>query len=113
MDTRVMDVENEVSKEKLMQDLHLVVSDAEELLRATAGQAGEKMSEKVSAARERIQQSLAAAKESLATVQESMITRTRQATKATDEYVQENPWKSVGMAAGAGLVAGMLISRIR
>ena len=113
MDTRVMGVENEVGKEKLMQDLRLVVSDAEELLRATAGQAGEKVSEKVSAARERIQQSLAAAKESLATAQESVIARTRQATRATDEYVHENPWKSVGMAAGAGLVAGMLISRIR
>jgi len=29
------------SKEKLMEDLRLVVSDAEELLRATANQAGE------------------------------------------------------------------------
>ena len=50
MDTRVIDVENEVSKEKLMQDLHMVVADAEELLRATAGQAGEK----ISVVRERI-----------------------------------------------------------
>ena len=113
MDTRVIDVENEVSKEKLMQDLRAVVSDAEGLLRATAGQAGEKMSEKVSVARERIQESLAAAKERLAIAQESMVAKTRQAAKATDEYVHENPWKSVGFAAGAGLVVGMLISRSR
>ena len=102
-------VEGEVSKEKLMQDLRVVVADAEELLRATAGQAGEK----ISAARERIQENLAAAKERLAAAQESMVAKTKQAAKATDEYVHENPWRAVGIAAGVGLVVGMLISRGR
>jgi len=109
MDTKVMNMEGEISKEKLMQDLRVVVADAEELLRATAGQAGEK----VSAARERIQESLSAAKERLAVMQESLVAKTKQAAKATDEYVHENPWKSVGIAAGVGLVVGMLISRGR
>ena len=109
MDTRVVNVESEVSKEKLMQDLRVVVADTEELLRATAGQAGEKMT----VMRERIQESLAAAKERLAIAQESLVAKTRQAAKATDEYVHENPWKSVGIAAGTGLVVGMLISRSR
>ena len=109
MDTKVMSAEGEVSREKLMQDLRIVVSDAEELLRATAGQAGEK----VSAIRERIQENLAAAKERLAAAQESIVVKTKQAAKATDEYVHENPWKAVGIAAGAGLVVGMLISRSR
>ena len=31
--------------------------------------------------------------------------------KATDVYVHENPWKSIGIAAGVGLMLGMLISR--
>lgn len=109
MDTKVVNVEGEVSKGKLVQDLRLVVADAEELLRVTAGQAGEK----VSAARERIQENLAAAKERLAAAQESLLTQTKQAAKVTDEYVHENPWKAVGMAAGIGLVVGVLISRGR
>jgi ElaB/YqjD/DUF883 family membrane-anchored ribosome-binding protein len=50
----------DVSKEKLVADLKVVVADAEELLRATASQAGEK----VSAARSRIEASLASAKSS-------------------------------------------------
>ncbi|MEI7456953.1 MAG: DUF883 family protein [Nitrosomonadales bacterium] len=100
---------NDISKEKLMQDLQLVVSDAEELLRATAGQAGEK----VSAARERIQDSLSAARVRLADAEEAMLEKTRQAARATDEYVHENPWRAVGIAAGVGLVVGMLISRGR
>ena len=33
------------------------------------------------------------------------------AAKATDGYVHENPWKSVGIAAGVGLLLGMLIGR--
>lgn len=109
MSTKLANVENDVSKEKLMQDLRVVVADAEELLRATAGQAGEK----VSAARERIQENLASAKERLVAAEHAVVEKTKQAAKATDEYVHENPWKAVGIAAGVGLVVGMLISRNR
>jgi len=109
MNTKVANIEGEVSKEKLMQDLRVVVADAEELLRATAGQAGDK----AAAARERIQGSLVAAKERLVAAEEAVVEKTRQAAKATDEYVHENPWKAVGIAAGVGLVVGMLISRGR
>jgi ElaB/YqjD/DUF883 family membrane-anchored ribosome-binding protein len=109
MNAKLANVENEISKEKLMQDLRVVVADAEELLRATAGQAGEKMS----AARERIQENLAAAKQRLAAAQDAVVAKTKEAAKVTDEYVHENPWKAVGIAAGVGLVIGMLISRGR
>jgi len=109
MNTKLAGMEVEVSKEKLMQDLRMVVADAEELLRATAGQAGEK----VSAARERIQENLTAAKVRLAAAQEAVADKARQAANATDEYVQENPWKAVGIGAGVGLIIGMLISRGR
>lgn len=109
MNAKSTNVQGDVSKEKLMQDLQLVVSDAEELLRATAGQAGEK----VSAARERIQESLSVARARLGDAQEAMIEKTKQAARATDEYVHDNPWYAVGIAAGVGLVVGMLISRGR
>lgn len=109
MSTKSAGIENEVNKEKLMQDLRVVVADAEELLRVTAGQAGEK----VSSARERIQENLVAAKVRLIAAEEAVVAKTKQAAKATDEYVHENPWKAVGIAAGAGLIIGMLISRGR
>lgn len=98
---------NDVSKEKLVADLKVVVADAEELLRATASQAGEK----VSAARERIQASLATAKVKLGEAERAMLEKTKLAAKATDDYVHENPWQAVGIAAMAGLVLGILISR--
>ena len=109
MSTKLAGVESEVTKEKLMHDFRAVVADSEELLRATAGIAGEK----VSAARERIQENLAVAKARLSAAEEAVMAKTKQAAKATDEYVHENPWKAVGIGVGVGLIVGMLISRGR
>ena len=102
-------VVTDISKEKLIQDLQVVVADAEELLKLTASQAGDK----VVVVRERIQESLTAAKARLADAEDVMLEKTRQAARVTDEYVQDNPWRAVGIAAGVGLVVGMLISRGR
>jgi len=113
MSTGTSVVTSDISKEKLMQDLRLVVADAEELLKLTASQAGEKMNEKMSVARERIQESLVSAKARLAVAEEAVVENAKLAAKATDEYVHDNPWKAVGIAAGAGLLVGMLISRGR
>lgn len=97
----------DVSKEKLAADLKVVVADAEELLRATASQAGEK----VGVARERIQASLAQARIKLAEAERAVLDQTRIAAKATDEYVRENPWQAVGVGALIGFLLGALISR--
>ena len=102
-----MTTETAVTKEKLTQDLKIVIADAEELLRATASQAGEK----VAVAREKIQDSLSRAKVKLAEAEDVMIDKTKQAARATDEYVHEHPWKAVGVGAGIGLIIGLLIGR--
>lgn len=102
-----MSTETNVSTDKLVQDFRAVVADAEELLKATANQAGEK----VAVARERIQDSLHAAKVKLAEAEDIIVLRSRQAARATDDFVRENPWQAVGAAAGVGLVIGLLIGR--
>ena len=96
-----------VSKEKLMEDLKVVVADAEELLKATANQTGER----IAAARSRAEESLRAAKVRVAEAQASLVKQARVAAKTTDDYVHENPWQAVGIAAAVGLVLGALISR--
>lgn len=93
--------------DKLMADLAIVVADAEELLRATADQAGEK----AMAAREKIHESLAEAKQQLSETERAMRDKTDQLTKATCEYVQEHPWQVAGIAAGVGLLVGLLVGR--
>jgi ElaB/YqjD/DUF883 family membrane-anchored ribosome-binding protein len=96
-----------VTKEKLMEDLRTVVVDAEELLKATASQTGER----ITAARAKAEESLKAAKVRLAETQAAMVAKTKAAAKATDDYVRANPWKAVGISAAAGFVLGILIAR--
>jgi ElaB/YqjD/DUF883 family membrane-anchored ribosome-binding protein len=97
----------DVSKDKLVADMKVVIADAEELLKATASAAGDR----VSAARSRMEDSLRTARIKLAEAQEVVVDKAKAAARATDDYVHANPWRSVGIAAGAGLVIGMLISR--
>ena len=66
----------QASSEKLMQDLRTVMEDAEALLKATAGQAGEKVAE----ARARAEDSIRMAKEALGEVSEEALARTRELT---------------------------------
>jgi ElaB/YqjD/DUF883 family membrane-anchored ribosome-binding protein len=85
-----------ISTDKLMQDMHAVVVDAEDLLKATASQTGERV-EKI---RARATDSLRVARESMETVGSRV-----------NDQVHENPWAAVGVAAGVGLLLGLLIGR--
>jgi ElaB/YqjD/DUF883 family membrane-anchored ribosome-binding protein len=98
---------DETSKEQLVNDFKIVVADAEALLKATASQSGEKLAE----VRARAEKSLKVAKAGLADTQAAVITKTKEAAKATDAYVHDHPWKSVGTAAAIGVVIGLLIGR--
>ena len=95
------------SKEKLVADLKLVVADTEELLRATAGQAGEKVTE----LRGRLEKRLQDAKISLADAQVYATEKAKEAAQATDEFVHAEPWKAIGIAAALALALGVLIGR--
>jgi len=79
-----------------MNDLRAVIADAEELLRATADQAGPRMEE----VRARAEESLRMAREHL-----------HGAGAELDSQVRAHPWAAVGIAAAIGLVAGILLSR--
>jgi ElaB/YqjD/DUF883 family membrane-anchored ribosome-binding protein len=94
-------------RDKLMSDLRAVISDSEELLRLSANQVGEGVSE----LRGRVQARLLEAKARLAHLQDLAVAKAKAAGHATDEFVHENPWKSIGIAAGVGLVVGLLIGR--
>jgi len=98
---------SQVTKDKLVADFKVVIADAEEILRATAGQAGEKVADM----REKIQARLVDAKFKLAEAEAIVVDKAKAAGRAADDYVHDNPWRSVGIAAGVGLVIGLLIGR--
>lgn len=94
-------------KDKLMGDLRVVISDAEELLRMTADEAGEDAAN----LRSRVQQRMNLARGELVQLQVAAVAKAKAAGHVADEFVHENPWKSIGMAAGVGLIIGMLVGR--
>lgn len=97
----------DASKEQLVRDFKVLVADAEALLKATAGQSGEA----VAAMRAKVGESLAVAKVKLTEAEQLALAKAKAAAAATDEYVHEKPWQAVGIAAGIGLVIGLLIGR--
>ena len=95
------------TKEQLVANLRRVVSDAEDLLAATAGQTDSKITE----LRARAKENLALARERLADADAAMRARARQAAEVTDEYVHDHPWSSIGAAAALGILIGVLLGR--
>lgn len=97
----------DVTREQLINDFKVVIADAEALLKASADSGGEKVAEM----RAKASQSLSAMKARLGDVEHRMVEKTKAAAHATDVYVHDNPWKSIGLAAGAGLAIGFLLGR--
>jgi len=98
---------SQVSKDKLISDVKVVIADAEELLRATANSAGDKAAD----LRAKLQDRLAAARIKLAEAEAVVVDKAKAVGRVTDDYVQDNPWRSVGIAAGFGFIVGLLIGR--
>jgi ElaB/YqjD/DUF883 family membrane-anchored ribosome-binding protein len=101
----------EVTKGKLSEEFHTVVAETEQLLSSLAG-AG---NEQVGALKSSVAESLAAAGQRLAKIREQAVSQACASARATDEYVKADPWRAVGIFAGAaavaGLVAGLVIAR--
>ena len=91
--------------EKIAQDLRTLVADTEALLAATAGHAGEKVAE----LRAQAENAIRRARARLSDLEDQFTTKVRESAQATDEYVRANPWRAVGIAAGAGLLLGVLL----
>ncbi|WP_095143849.1 YqjD family protein [Pseudomonas sp. Irchel s3b6] len=95
------------AQEILMEDFQTLVSDTERLLEHTATLAGDQADE----LRSQIHESLVRARETLKLTQDSLSERSKAAVSSTEEYVQANPWQSVGIAAGVGFLIGLLATR--
>jgi len=97
----------DATKAQLIADFKTVVADAEALLKATANQGGDELT----ALRAKAEESLKNAKTRIASEQAALFTSTKEAARSTDVYVHENPWAAVGVAAGIGLLLGLLSGR--
>ncbi|CFB60326.1 membrane protein [Pandoraea apista] len=90
-----------------MTDIKSVLADAEDLLKQAANTTGERASELSDKALALLKQ----AKEKASDVQVVVVEKSKKAARATDDYVHDHPWQAVGIAAGIGVVIGLLLNR--
>lgn len=102
-----MEETSNITKEQLLADMRVVVGDLEAMLKATANSADLE----VRALADRLRERLGAAKARLLDAEHAVLEKGRQIARTTDDYVHENPWTSIGVAAGMGLLLGIVIGR--
>lgn len=102
-----MSNETKAAKDRLTEDMKAVIHDMEELLKATAGQSGDK----ISAVRTRAEENLREMQRKLHEMEDNVVQQAKTAAKATDNYVHENPWQAIAITAGVAFLLGMLTSR--
>ena len=91
----------------MQSDINKAISGAEDMLTQAANATGEKAAELRGRALEQLKALQARLKDAQATALE----KSKAAAHATDEYVHENPWRSIVAAASIGVVVGLLIAR--
>ena len=96
-----------LGKQKIIEDIKVLLNDSEELLRLSASLPGEG----VDALRSRLRDHVDSARVALEDAQANAQGRYRAGVDCTEKYVKDNPWQSLGMAAGVGFLIGLLVSR--
>jgi ElaB/YqjD/DUF883 family membrane-anchored ribosome-binding protein len=88
------------------QEFRNLVADVEELIKRVAHVDDADLAR----AREKLQNTLSAAKTALHDGTERVKSTARHAADTTDQYVHTNPWSAVGIAAAAGAAIAVLLS---
>jgi len=92
----------EVSTEKLVEDLLMLVQDAEELVKATGANIADASKQELMTALERVKSRA-----------EQMKARAVAGARATDRVIRDNPYRSLAVVFGVGMIAGMVVNRRR
>ena|SRR5438132_10137031 len=97
------------TKERVASDLHRLIDDTEELLRATTDYSRRG----IPAATARVGKKLDAWKDSLADVPVRARNGYQRASATTNDFVRANPWSTVGIVVAVGVLIGFLGTRRR
>jgi ElaB/YqjD/DUF883 family membrane-anchored ribosome-binding protein len=91
------------SADKLVRDIRVVVQDAEDLIKATSGDFGDKTRE----ARAKLAGALVVAKESLSKAEQAAT----EGARVADAWIRDYPYPALGFVFCAGLLFGVLITK--
>jgi ElaB/YqjD/DUF883 family membrane-anchored ribosome-binding protein len=99
--------QGEISSEQLIGDFKALMADAEALIKATASHEDGA----IASVRSKASGTLANAKENLSMLEGPLVDKAKVMAQGADDFVHRNPWEAVGVAAGLGLLIGLLIRR--
>jgi len=95
------------ASQRLVADLKTLAADTQDLIKVTAEHSGEK----IVAARDKARLGLAQAQANIAAAQAVVTERAKVAAQATDSYVHEHPWSTIGVAALFAFTIGFMAGR--
>ncbi|MDE1182863.1 DUF883 family protein [Paraburkholderia sp.] len=96
-----------LGKQKIVEDLRVLLTDSEEMLRLAANVPGEG----VNALRDRLGTHVETLQAALGDAQDAAHHRYRVAAVSAERYIRRNPWQSIGIAAGTAFLLGVLAAR--
>jgi ElaB/YqjD/DUF883 family membrane-anchored ribosome-binding protein len=96
-----------LSRESLLDDFSTMLTEAEDLLK----RAGNETCERAKDLRAQVEAKLLSAKLQLQELEGEAMDRAKAAARVTDDYVHDNPWGAIGVAAAAGFLIGLMINR--
>ena len=97
----------ENARDKLVDEFSAVLAEAEEMLKRAANETGDKARD----LRSQVETKLLRAKLSLQELEGQAVDQAKRAARATDDYVHDNPWQAIGVAAAVGILLGLLMNR--
>jgi ElaB/YqjD/DUF883 family membrane-anchored ribosome-binding protein len=97
----------EQSGAALKSEFQHVIADLEDLLRSSTALSAEEFTR----LKDQIGERLTKAKDTLIPVGQNVVDRARRGIAATGQYVEDEPWKAVGIGAALGFLLGLLVAR--
>jgi ElaB/YqjD/DUF883 family membrane-anchored ribosome-binding protein len=96
-----------LSRESLLDDFSAMLTEAEDLLKRAGNETGERAKD----LRAQVEAKLLSAKLRLQELEGDAMDHAKAAARVTDDYVHDNPWGAIGVAAAAGFLVGLMINR--
>ena len=96
-----------LSRESLLDDFSAMLTEAEDLLKRAGNETGERAKD----LRAQVEAKLLSAKLQLQELEGEAMDRAKAAARVADDYVHDNPWGAIGVAAAAGFLIGLMINR--
>jgi ElaB/YqjD/DUF883 family membrane-anchored ribosome-binding protein len=98
---------NEQARGKMVDEFSAVLTEAEDMLKRASNETADRAKD----LRSQVEAKLLTAKLRLQELQGQAVDRAKETARATDDYVHDNPWQAIGVAAVLGFAVGLLMNR--